>query len=116
MPFHNVPPSDGGRVSEISSAHNNALLRGRQQNFQSPPLITDLPTIEANDGTPNVKLKKSLSFSGKKTCGKQQKRTDLHVLVEVQSILRLPQAITSGAKQKREDWNSQLKAEYDVLW
>lgn len=50
----------------------------------------------------------------KKTRGKQPKWTDLHVLGAVQSIVRLPQASINGAKQKRAEWHSQLKAEFDV--
>lgn len=50
----------------------------------------------------------------KKPPGKEPKWTNIPVLGTVQTIVNLPQASISGAKQRRLKWHNQLKAQFDV--
>lgn len=47
--------------------------------------------------------------------GKQPKWEDLQVLGAVNAIINLPDASINGERQKREDWHTQLKCEYDRI-
>lgn len=55
----------------------------------------------------------SMAPQNKKTCVKQPKWKDLHILGAVQFFIRLLQAPINASKQKCADWYGKLKVDFD---